>query len=891
MSYIFRRGGNSSFPEEIVPMGTSPLSFIAITLVVVAAYYLTGKIGLSLAIPPGYATLFWPPAGIALAAVLLCGYRAAIGIAIGSFLVNWELSVHIDSPMGIATGLPMLIGLGAALQAILGAILVHCRAGFPNPFNEPIQVVRLIGWGGGVACLFNPVWSVFWLWAIGGLVPTDSFYNIFTWWAGDALGVCLFTPHILAWLIRPRIIWLHRRWTITLSLVACFAITCGLVGYTANQEYHQLSEKFSDKSSIIFNDVNNRLHNYVRFINISQELIAHTDTYNHDFSIHYGELIRRNYPGILSIHWIPLQDEHSAFADGSEFVESFVDFSNEEIRSIEEARHIAEQRARETGTLSAESVPPRDKQSSNMNRRIQVASNTPGYSSLGTISILLGFPETLQDIFNKAQSENIICWFTDEDSSILLSNSAHIPTISHPLRHGLFGGNLILWQRAEIQFGGRRFVLQTAPSVGFMNQSRMKNIWMVLATGLLFTNFLGLFMVVTSGQMRTLEKLVTERTRELQQQESSLLEHNEALAQASVRDVMRHLEAVLVNSPVGLAIISPERIIMRANRAFGEVFGTVSSEIIGQSSRILFSSHETFEKIYHLAFPRIMAGEIFSDVVQMQRHDGQDIWVRLSGRLVDPAEPSLGITWTAEDRTSSVQAEADLRITNERFHLLIDSLPNEIAVLDQQGNVLLSNAKWQQAIGGNEKMEESLDTSYAIRFQKIDSLNRDIYSTIDCSINAILSNRLPSFSIDYSYDTTDGIRWFNLEVLSLCGDNTGALISHTDITGQRQAEEIRRESHDFYEQLFKGTAAVKLLIDPMTTVIADANPAAVDFYGYPLEKLRGLPLEYINRQSREQLIEAMKRVLEQGQAYFSFRHQLANGTLREVEVETGGGMD
>jgi len=32
-----------------------------------AAYFITGKLGIFLAIPPGYATAIWPPSGIALA--------------------------------------------------------------------------------------------------------------------------------------------------------------------------------------------------------------------------------------------------------------------------------------------------------------------------------------------------------------------------------------------------------------------------------------------------------------------------------------------------------------------------------------------------------------------------------------------------------------------------------------------------------------------------------------------------------------------------------------------------------------------------------------------------------------------------------------------------------
>jgi len=53
------------------------------------AYAVTGKLGLLLAIPPGYATAIWPPSGIALVALLVYGYRAWPGVLLGSFLVNF----------------------------------------------------------------------------------------------------------------------------------------------------------------------------------------------------------------------------------------------------------------------------------------------------------------------------------------------------------------------------------------------------------------------------------------------------------------------------------------------------------------------------------------------------------------------------------------------------------------------------------------------------------------------------------------------------------------------------------------------------------------------------------------------------------------------------------
>ena len=51
-------------------------------------YVVTGKLGLLLAVPPGYATLIWPASGIAIGMLLVHGLRLWPAILVGSWLLN-----------------------------------------------------------------------------------------------------------------------------------------------------------------------------------------------------------------------------------------------------------------------------------------------------------------------------------------------------------------------------------------------------------------------------------------------------------------------------------------------------------------------------------------------------------------------------------------------------------------------------------------------------------------------------------------------------------------------------------------------------------------------------------------------------------------------------------
>jgi integral membrane sensor domain MASE1 len=87
-------------------------------------YVIAGKIGLNLASLHASASPVWPPAGIALAAILLLGYRAWPAIFVGAFLVNLTTAGDIATSVAIASG--------NTLEAVAGALLVNRFAGGKN---------------------------------------------------------------------------------------------------------------------------------------------------------------------------------------------------------------------------------------------------------------------------------------------------------------------------------------------------------------------------------------------------------------------------------------------------------------------------------------------------------------------------------------------------------------------------------------------------------------------------------------------------------------------------------------------------------------------------------------------------------------------------------------
>ena len=97
-------------------------------------YFIAGKLGLKLAFLHASASPVWPPAGIALAALLLLGYRVWPAIFVGAFLVNATTAGNIATSLGIAAG--------NTLEALSGAWLVNRFAGGTRVFDRAQDVFK-----------------------------------------------------------------------------------------------------------------------------------------------------------------------------------------------------------------------------------------------------------------------------------------------------------------------------------------------------------------------------------------------------------------------------------------------------------------------------------------------------------------------------------------------------------------------------------------------------------------------------------------------------------------------------------------------------------------------------------------------------------------------------
>jgi diguanylate cyclase len=198
-----------------------------------AIYFVAAKLGLQLAFVHPSASSVWPGTGIALAAMLLLGYRVWPGIFLGAFVANWATAGSIATSLGIA--------LGNTLEGLAGACFLHRFANGRNVFDRAQDILKFVFLAATLSAVVSATIGVASL-SLGNFIPPQAFASTcFTWWLGDTIGSVLLTPLLVLWSINPRVRWnlsevIERALFLVFFVLVNFAVFGGLTPLS-NENY------------------------------------------------------------------------------------------------------------------------------------------------------------------------------------------------------------------------------------------------------------------------------------------------------------------------------------------------------------------------------------------------------------------------------------------------------------------------------------------------------------------------------------------------------------------------------------------------------------------------------------------------------------------------------
>ncbi len=250
------------------------------------------------------------------------------------------------------------------------------------------------------------------------------------------------------------------------------------------------------------------------------------------------------------------------------------------------------------------------------------------------------------------------------------------------------------------------------------------------------------------------------------------------------------------------------------------------------------------------------------------------------------------------------RTNAALHASETRLSTLISSIPDLIWLKDPEGVYLTCNsiferlfgAKPEQIIGKTDHDFVDKDLADFFRQKDIEAMGagesriNEEWVTFADNGHKVLLETIKTPMYDSEGKVTG--------VLGIARDITGRKHTEDELTARtkeleaeiedrKHAEEKLLESETRYKNIFQNNHSVMLLIDPESARIIDANPAALSFYGYSHKEITEMKVSEINTLSKTEVHEEMERARKEQRWHFLFRHRLAGGSVKDVEVFSG----
>jgi PAS domain S-box-containing protein len=876
------------------------------------AYLITGKLGTFLAIPPGYATAIWPPSGIALAYLLIHGYRVWPGILLGSFLVNLSTSLISGPPAEtfVSVAVTLIIGTGASLQALTGTYLVHRYAGYPNSLVREKEVFLLFFFGGILSSLVNSTIAVSTLVAAGRMPSANFLNNWATWWMGDALGIFIFTPLALAWAQRRNEAWRNRQLAITLPIIVLFLLTTTAVFYEAQSNNERLKREFLLQASELGVALEKSVLIHLNVLRSLGSFFSASDNVDRNKFRIFVEHSLKNFNGIQALSWDPrilLSEreayEHSLRDEGYpnfQIIEKNTD--NQIVRASNRPMYIpvgfvepfqgnesalgfdiySDQVRREAIDMATDSA---EIAATTPVILLQEHENLPGiitylpvyrkglpYQSLeqrrnnisGYVAAVFRGKDIVTAALKDVNQKGLVYRVIDEKADQLIFSNNREPLKPLILQeNGLFGRNFSLTNSLSIPVGGRSWRIDVVPTQDYLAFHKSNNAWLILLGGLLLTSMVSSFVLVFSGRGNMLRRLVDERTA--------------ALAQSEER-----FRSTFESAPVGVVNSSLDGRFLEVNQGYCDLVGYSRDELITMTFRQV--THPDYRQYDADMVRRMLAGEIsgFSTEKKYLRKDGGVVWGNLSVRLIrnEDGSPNYFVA-VVENINRRKQAEAQTAKSLSMLYATFESSNDGILVVDLNYKWVLHNQRlidlWQLP----NEIIAAKDDKAVLAYVTDQLIDPDAFLTKVHQLYAAPENI--AFDI---LNFKDGkiIERYSVPQ-RIDGQVVGRVLSFRDITERKRAEQsLQRESEKNLALLRNASDGIHILdSDGNIIEISDSFCAML---GYRREEMIGMNVtQWDANFTPDQCVKLVKEQFSKQQhSLFETRHRRKDGALINVEV-------
>jgi PAS domain S-box-containing protein len=764
-----------------------------------AAYIVLGKLGLMLAIQPGYASGIFPPAGLAVAATYLWGSPTLPWIVLGSLTLNLSVSADPLHPSAIVAAL--CIALASALQTWIGREVLRRTIG-PQTGLETIEHIGGYLLAAPFICLVGASLSVASL-AMLKIMPSDQTLMAWmTWGVGDTLGVVSIFPIMLALFGSPDSLWKGRRILVSSIMSVGLVLVVLVYVWFTQIESAKMAETFHFQADRLAKTIQDHFDEQ-EFILTELDMALSMSQREPVSREAFGALAKptlNRFPMLQAIEWAPEIPSHRrALFESSqrqstpEFVITQRDETGALVPVLERptyypvtyieplhrnrkalgfdlgsnpARHAAILRAREAeGSIATEPVTlvqeKETQQGLLLIRRIQTGANAPGF-----VLTVLRIGKFIEMVLPDGNELAVSLTDTEQGTMIFgtLSATAQQPVFTRTL-----------------QFGGRHYQLSINPPSAVIAALPSWQSWSLLVGGLLGDGLLGAVLLLITGTTNQIRAQVDERTQQL-----------------AVKSNL--LQTIIDTVPVRVFWKDRSSRYLGCNPAFAQDAGKNNpSELLGKTDYDLPWAREAARyqaddaAVIESEHPKINFEE------PLPSQPGHTTWIRTSKvPLKDRANQVIGVLGIYEDITEQRTTEARLRESEERFTLAMQAASDGLWDWNIQTQATYFSPQWKAMLGYTD---QELENSFATWERLVDEDGRVWTLAL---INDCLCGRSNGFKTEFQMRHKDG-HW--VDILSRAtivraqnGEPLRMVGTHVDITERNAIARQLEQAAETMEQ-------------------------------------------------------------------------------------------
>ncbi|MBE9607949.1 EAL domain-containing protein [Chitinilyticum piscinae] len=308
-------------------------------------------------------------------------------------------------------------------------------------------------------------------------------------------------------------------------------------------------------------------------------------------------------------------------------------------------------------------------------------------------------------------------------------------------------------------------------------------------------------------------------------------------ARQEIAALTQHMNQVLRDAQIGAWDYDIPSGIIHVNEQFHSHFSHVFDSLDTHIDEWRKIRHPVDEGNADAALLAHLEGKTpeFEGKWRLMQEDGSWHWYISRGKVIEWADDGapLRMTGTIIDLSAQQDSLGELIRSETKSRAMLDALSAAIAILNQDGQVITTNAAWERfenrfGVPPSEclRLRPPAGTGSGFQFD-------ELYEAYQAGLHTVLRSELDYFEIEIPSPCGEELQWFLCRMQRVHELNGHVLLAHEDITQQKLIHQAISDTRSRYEELLHNVDGIVWEADPGTHNTTFVSSQCERMLGYP----------------------------------------------------------